>query len=261
MENHQLQASVQHEDESLYVNRGLRDYFSYRDLGIAAASDGRIIAQINRANQAVTKEGELHHHVLDTQWNLIVRGWAKMKFEGTGIVHLAEGTCFHMPANIKHTFVACSNDLMILEVCTPADFSSAEDDPDAYDETAQLPQNFFMQTEEDGIFKTQGLRDYFTYRDLGIAKATDGTILAQIIRAERSVEEPGDVHYHVLNDQFVYVLNGWAKVRFEGSSEHIVKAGACFYQPSQIRHAFLACSEDFKALEVCLPADFETISV
>ena len=107
MTNIQLQAMIQHDDESLFVNRGLRDYFSYRDLGIATASNGRIIAQINRANYKLTEEGELHHHVLTHQINLVLKGNAIMKFEGIGEVALITGTSYYMPPNIKHTFVSC----------------------------------------------------------------------------------------------------------------------------------------------------------
>ena len=256
-----LKPMIQPEDPALFVDRGLRDYFSYRDLGIGQASSGRIVAQINCANRALNEEGELHHHVVGHQWNLILKGWAKMKFEGTGEVYLAEGSSIHMPPNIKHTFVSCSEDFATLEVCTPADFKTVEDPPETYDEAAQLSQHFSMQTAEDGIFETQGLRSYLSYRDLGIAKATNGAILAHLIKAEYALTESSEEHYHILNDQFVYVLKGWSKVRFEDDEEHIMDAGTCFYQPSEIRHTFLACSEDFLALEVCLPADFETVAV
>ncbi|NQW00282.1 MAG: cupin domain-containing protein [Rhodospirillales bacterium] len=256
-----LQAMVQHADESLFENRGLRDYFSYRDLGVADASDGRIVAQINRANYQLTEEGELHHHVLTHQINLVLQGTAVMKFEGTGEVHLATGTCFYMPPNIKHTFVSCSDDFITMEICTPADFGTVEDDPATYSPSTRLPQAFSMQTAEQGDFAVQGLRTYLSYRDLGIVDATGGAILAHIIRAEGGAYAgSGEWHFHVLNDQFVYVLQGWAEVQFEGEKPIRVDAGTCFYQPSEIRHAFLACSADFQALEVCLPAEFETVT-
>ncbi len=257
----QQEAMIQHGDESLYVNRGMRDYFSYRDLGVEKASNGRIVAQLNRANYELTEEGELHHHVLTHQINYVLRGSAVMKFEGTGKVAFETGACFYMPPDIKHTFVSCSSDFITMEICTPADFGTVEDDPDTYDENAKLPQYFSVQSAQDGVFKTQGLRSYLSYRDLGIADVTKGAILAHVIRAEEALSVPGEQHYHVLDDQFVYVLQGWADVQFEGQAPVRVDAGTCFYQPSEIKHAFLGCSADFEALEVCLPADFETHDV
>jgi len=253
-----LAAMIQYGNEKLFVNRGMRDYFSYRDLGVEKASNGRIVAQLNRANYELTEEGELHHHVLTHQINYVLRGKAVMKFEGTGKVELAAGDCFYMPPNIKHTFVSCSGDFITMEICTPADFGTVEDDPETYSKSAKLPQYFSNQPSEDGVFERQGLRSYFSYRDLGIAEATGGAVLAHVIRAEEELSEPGDQHYHVLDDQFVYIIQGWAEVQFEGPQPIRVDAETCFYQPSEIRHAFLACSSDFQALEVCLPADFET---
>ena len=94
-----------------------------------------------------------------------------------------------------------------------------------------------------------------------ILKETKGAILAHIIRSEEGAYQgSGEWHYHILDDQFVYVLQGWANLQFEDQGLVHVKAGTCFYQPSGINHAFLACSEDFEALEVCLPAEFETSS-
>jgi quercetin dioxygenase-like cupin family protein len=257
----QLQAMIQCDDEALFERRGFRDYFSYRDLGVATASNGRVVAQINRANYQLTKEGELHHHVLTHQINLVLKGSAIMKFEGIGEVELTTGTSFYMPPNIKHIFVSCSENFTTMEICTPANFDTIEDNPKTYSKSTQLPQSFSMQTVEQGSFEVKGLRDYLSYRDLGIAKVTNGAILAHIIRAEGGAYQGrGERHYHILDDQFVYVLQGWANVQFEGLEPIRVKSGTCFYQPSEIKHAFLACSEDFEALEVCLPAEFETIS-
>jgi quercetin dioxygenase-like cupin family protein len=261
MMKNKSKAMVQHENEDLFENRGLRDYFSYRDLGVATASNGRIVAQINRANYKLTDEGELHHHVLAHQMNLVLKGSAIMKFEGIGEVELITGTSFYMPPKIKHTFVSCSENFITMEICTPADFDTVIDNPKTYSNSTQLQQPFFMQTAEQASFEVKGLRSYLSYRDLGILKETKGAILAHIIRAEEGAYEgSGEWHYHILDDQFVYVLQGWAKVQFEKQKPIRAKAGTCFYQPSEIKHAFLACSEDFEALEVCLPAEFKTIS-
>ncbi|MDE0992200.1 MAG: cupin [Rhodospirillales bacterium] len=119
-----IKASVQHSDPALFRTRGLRDYFTYRDLGTAEVSNGGIVAQINKVSRALTEEGELHHHVVTNQWNLVLKGSPVMRFEGTGIVQLDEGCAFHMPPNIKHTRVSCTDDFETLEICTPADFGT-----------------------------------------------------------------------------------------------------------------------------------------
>jgi len=119
---------LQSDSAGEFVDRGLRNYFTYRDLGITEATGGRVMAQINRAKAAVTEEGEKHHHVVDFQYNYVLKGWAKMWFEGIGEVLMEAGTSMHMPPGIKHTFVACSADYETLEICLPADFDTVEDE-------------------------------------------------------------------------------------------------------------------------------------
>src|SRR5215470_9438812 len=52
-----------------------------------------------------------------------------------------------------------------------------------------------------------GLRPYSAYRDLGIAKATDGMVQAHVIRMTKSfdAEEVAIPHYHDVDFQMVYV--------------------------------------------------------
>ena len=42
---------------------------------------------------------------------------------------------------------------------------------------------------QDTPWEDQGLRDFFLYRDLGIAKATDGKVLAQLVKANIAPQE------------------------------------------------------------------------
>ena len=60
-------ASVQHSYPDFFKEHGLQDYFTYRDLGIAEASNGRIVAQISKAPRALIEDGERHHHVVTHQ--------------------------------------------------------------------------------------------------------------------------------------------------------------------------------------------------
>lgn len=115
--------------------------------------------------------------------------------------------------------------------------------------------------EED--FKGDGLRSYAKYRDLGIAKATNGLAVAQVIRfipPFRS-EIVSKLHYHEVDFQMVYVLNGWIKSKFEGYGEFTMSKDSCWIQPPRIKHAVTAYSDDCQVLEIVLPADFKTIMI
>ncbi len=107
-------------------------------------------------------------------------------------------------------------------------------------------------------FQTRGLRNYFEYRDLGIARATRGKVVAHVIRARPGKAPHGQWHRHDTDVQFVYVLKGTAVFEYEGVGRVTMKAGTCFYQPPGIRHREIRHSKDLELLEVVAPADFRT---
>ena len=65
----------------------------------------------------------------------------------------------------------------------------------------------------------EGRRDFFTYRDLGAKTASGGQMRAQLTKAKTGMTEPTGWHYHVCEDQFVYVLNGWVEMIGIGEEE------------------------------------------
>jgi hypothetical protein len=111
-------------------------------------------------------------------------------------------------------------------------------------------------------FKSDGLRAYAQYRDLGIAAATAGLCQAHVIRLiPPCTDEVRKRHLHEAELQLVYVLKGWIKNEFEGHGEQMMSAGSCWLQPSGIEHTVLDYSADCELLEVIVPADFSTEDV
>jgi mannose-6-phosphate isomerase-like protein (cupin superfamily) len=115
----------------------------------------------------------------------------------------------------------------------------------------------------DEDFKTDGLRTYARYRDLGIADATAGLARAHVIRliGPCNPDEVAKLHYHDVEFQMVYVLKGWVKSYLEGIGETLMKEGSSWTQPPRIRHMILDHSDDVELLEVILPADFKTVEL
>jgi hypothetical protein len=108
-------------------------------------------------------------------------------------------------------------------------------------------------------FKTDGLRPYAKYRDLGMAEATDGLCQAHVIRlVPPCSDEVRKRHTHTVDLQMVYVLKGWVKNEFEGNGEQMMSVGSCWLQPSGIEHTVLDFSPDCELLEIIVPADFKT---
>jgi len=102
------------------------------------------------------------------------------------------------------------------------------------------------------------LRPDFAYRDLGIRDATEGKVLAQIIRAEQPCAESMGYHSHALEFQMVYLIKGWAQLYFEDIGEVRVEAGDAWCQAPGVKHEVLKYSDDWEVLEITMPAEFET---
>ena len=111
---------------------------------------------------------------------------------------------------------------------------------------------------KDARFQRRGLRSYFEYRDLGIKRATNGKVVAHVIRARPEKAPHGEWHAHDCRVQFVYVLKGWALFEYEGAGRVLMKAGSCFYQPPNIRHRVIRHSKNLEMIEVVAPASFKT---
>jgi hypothetical protein len=111
-------------------------------------------------------------------------------------------------------------------------------------------------------FRADGLRSYARYRDLGMSKATNGRLQAHVIRLVPPCD-PAVVskrHYHDVDLQMIYVLNGWIKGEYDGQVVTMRKGGA-WLQPPRIKHTVLDYSDDCELLEIIVPAEFETVEL
>jgi uncharacterized RmlC-like cupin family protein len=148
----------------------------------------------------------------------------------------------------------------------PAKRRAARATPAAKSRKATRPrrkaQSFTVAHARDGEFKTDGLRPYARYRDLGIAAASGGLCQAHVIRLiGPCTDEVRKRHYHDTELQLIYVLKGWMKNEFEGHGEQLMEAGSCWLQPPKIKHTVLDYSDDCEVLEIIVPADFKTVEL
>ena len=112
----------------------------------------------------------------------------------------------------------------------------------------------------DTQFRSDGLRNFFEYRDLGIAEATGGKVIAQFVRANAAPEKGTGWHQHGAEFHIVLMLKGWAKFMYE-DRETLVEAGDCVHQRPGITHYLFDYSPDMEYLEVVGPANFTTVDV
>jgi hypothetical protein len=125
------------------------------------------------------------------------------------------------------------------------------------------PQRFAVSHYREEDFRTNGLRAYAQYRDLGLAQATHGLVQAHVIRLlpPFRAEEVSKRHYHDVDFQMVYVLKGWIKTELKGQGAIVMKEGSCWIQPPRIEHVVLDYSPNCEVLEIVLPADFKTVEL
>jgi len=117
--------TVSHHREEDF-DAGLRPYSAYRDLGIAAATDGMVQAHVIRMTKPF-ETGEVdipHYHDVDFQMVYVLKGWFQSEFEGEGVQTFHAGSCWIQPPKIKHTVRGYSDDCELLEIVLPADFET-----------------------------------------------------------------------------------------------------------------------------------------
>ena len=108
---------------------------------------------------------------------------------------------------------------------------------------------------------TQGRREFFTYRDLGVKEASGGTMRAQLTSAITGMTQPTGWHYHVCEHQFVYALKGWVELEFETGETCRLEPGDSVYIPGGLKHNELRASDDLEIIEVSLPGEIGTVPV
>jgi quercetin dioxygenase-like cupin family protein len=112
----------------------------------------------------------------------------------------------------------------------------------------------------DTPYRTEGLRAFFQYRDLGIADATDGRVLVQLVKANTEPLHGTGWHYHEADFHVIYMLKGWARFMYE-DKDTLVAAGDCVHQRPGIRHFLYDYSPDMEFLEIVGPASFTSQDV
>jgi len=120
--------AISHYRDEDFKADGLRAYAHYRDLGVAAASQGiaqaHVIRLIGPCNPA--EVSKLHFHDLPFQMVYVLKGWVKTYLEGQGETLMKAGSAWTQPPRIKHLIMDYSDDVELLEVILPAEFKTVE---------------------------------------------------------------------------------------------------------------------------------------
>ena len=118
--------------DSAFIRDGPHADVEYRDLGLAASSQGRIGARHVRAIAPFDQETGWHWHDMTAHFNYVLRGWIRFRYAGIdGDVTVSAGGCLSQPAGVPHNVVGRSDDLELIEIRMPAVFGTQELGPHA----------------------------------------------------------------------------------------------------------------------------------
>ena len=113
--------------EATFTRDGPRADVEYRDLGLAAASGGKIGAKHIRAIRPFSEPTGWHWHDMTGHFVIILKGWITFRFAGVaGDITVNAGSCLSQPAGVAHNVIARSDDLELIEINMPADYGTKD---------------------------------------------------------------------------------------------------------------------------------------
>ena len=98
---------------------GRRPFFQYRDLGLEAATGGRMRAYQNNSIAGMTQPTGWHYHTCEMQFVYVLKGSLTIEFEDGTVATFSAGDAFFVPGGVKHNEIYASEDKEALEVSVP----------------------------------------------------------------------------------------------------------------------------------------------
>ena len=94
--------------DAAWDREGLRDDVESRDLGLAAATGGRIGAKHIRALKPLPAPTGWHWHDMTAHYVYVLRGSLEVHFASGDVVRLARGDTLYFDSRIPHAYVCTS---------------------------------------------------------------------------------------------------------------------------------------------------------
>jgi mannose-6-phosphate isomerase-like protein (cupin superfamily) len=98
---------------------GRRPFFTYRDLGLEAATAGRMRAYHNTSIAGMTEPTGWHYHICEMQFVYVLKGKLVIEFEDGTVGTFTAGDSFFVPGGVAHNEIYVSEDKEALEVSVP----------------------------------------------------------------------------------------------------------------------------------------------
>lgn len=229
-----------------------------RDLGLGRASDGAMQGRQLRA--AATAEltealraGGTHFHLFH-----VMQGTLTLEAADGGRTVLEAGDCVHQPALARQQRITLSAGAQVLELTVPRQ-PTLDGQPFALEARESAAAPVVNRDVRENYIQGDGPRSYFLYRDLGVAAATGRRIHIHVLKAT-APSAPGGTgaHRHSMCQLF-YVFSGWADLVVQGQPGVRMHAGDAMCISAGTVHDVPAFSADYAIIEVCIPADYDTV--
>jgi uncharacterized cupin superfamily protein len=112
-------------EQARFQREGLRADSEYRDLGLSAATGGKLGVKHIRAIAPFEQPTGWHWHDMHAHFIYVLRGWIKFRFAGVDEeVTLRTGDSLSQPAGVPHNVIARSDDFEVLELNVPAEYGT-----------------------------------------------------------------------------------------------------------------------------------------
>lgn len=223
--------------------------FDARDLGFGKGSNGVMTAHRFRVSAGVdTTNAPRRLSDRAFTFAIVLVGEAKLELDGKthdlsvlDAFYLPKGTSYRLlpSSDFEAVFIRAGKN-------QAAKVASAGSRPVVYKEALEA------------YTVAAGPRDFFTYRNLDIAKITDGRMHIHVIRAAKQREGGTGWHTHSMSQWFM-VLRGTGAISVVGGGNVYLHAGDAMTIGKRIVHNQTAYSEDYIEIEVCIPADYDTV--
>lgn len=239
--------------------QSLGEGIAQHDLGLARASAGIMEARLLRTGgQAALLSGAAASAGASFRMLFVFKGSVTLASPNGGSVVLAAGDCAHQPALCENHTVELSANAEVFDLLVA---TRPELPGQAFAlETPQIaPQMFINRDLPAAYIKGDGPRSYFLYRDLGVAAATGRRIHIHVLKA--TAPSPGGgtgFHTHSMCQLF-YVFRGWADLQTSAHADVRMAAGDAMCIAAGTKHNVPEFSSDYAIIEVCIPADYDTV--
>lgn len=246
-------------------NRSHGSGIEIRDLDTHGASGGVLRAQhIRAADGRPGNRTGWHSDDMDFHFLQVLRGTLRLRTLAGDKIELSYlDTAFQPPFAFSPDIFEFSGDFEALEIIGVGAFAHIEAmypqfrgpiarDPDHPVVSYNRPRNY---TPGDGP------RSFFRYRDTGARAATAGRMHIHVVGPVVGGGGKGDRtgwHHHSM-DQFYMVVTGTAQNNLVACGGQVdLEFADSMTIPAFMSHNFGNYSEGYEALEVCIPAEYET---